>query len=220
LGKDVNMGEITINFFAKGCKEAVCGPKKRALPEDTPRTLVIRTVDAEIPIDTSLPADTSDNPQAADALLGINCKGSGMCPACNMGTNEAIYSMNQIRDDHFFPNGQQILCRACNNCNPDLAGCVPGAEPGLCVFPQKMKIGEIISGKTVKDALAAVKAHNCKRKFGSEIDLGGRRLTISRLRQCSHSSRQRRQHWRDYGEKCVERLRQWRLQVVCKYLTG
>jgi hypothetical protein len=105
LGNDVNMGEIIIDFVTKGCKEGVCGPKKRALLDDTPRTPVARTTDAELPIDTSLPADTSlaadtsDNPDAAGNLLGINCRGSGFCGACNMGINEAIFTMNQIKDD-------------------------------------------------------------------------------------------------------------------------
>ncbi|KAI8940410.1 hypothetical protein NX059_004100 [Plenodomus lindquistii] len=101
----------------------------------------------------------SDDPHSAEVLLGINCRGSGRCVSCNTDIPFLQTITDRIPDNYKWTNGQLIACSLCHQCRT----CPDADKNGLCVFPQNLKEGEVVTGAQIKQAIKAIRDHGCNR---------------------------------------------------------
>jgi Kp4 protein len=79
-----------------------------------------------------------------DALLGINCRGSGGCTsACGDGLGGLINLAKNLNDNSKHYNAENILCIRCKGAGE------------ICAFPQNIG-GGYISGNDVKNKLQSL----------------------------------------------------------------
>ncbi|KAI4957379.1 hypothetical protein J4E86_004517 [Alternaria arbusti] len=114
------------------------------------------------------------DPDDADALLGINCRGSAMCTlsTCDISLSKIKSYIDTIDDKEEWGNGDQIACNLCSGCsNPDKCD-------GLCAFPQKLKADEKVNGSLIKSKINDLVNHKCSRcgscptKPGNDVNAG------------------------------------------------
>ncbi|KAH6878775.1 killer toxin Kp4/SMK [Alternaria rosae] len=115
------------------------------------------------------------NPNDADALLGINCRGSALCslPSCTVSLATIKKYVDTLDDKEEWGNGDQIVCNLCPGCSPLSANCA-----GICAFPQKLKTDEKVNGSLIKSKINDLVNHKCGRcgscptKPGNDVNTG------------------------------------------------
>ncbi|KAJ2975750.1 hypothetical protein NQ176_g5350 [Zarea fungicola] len=85
--------------------------------------------------------------------LGINCHGSGECSFCRAQTNlkELQQACNNIDDNTYYQNGQQICCTECDDDNTE--------EFSVCAILQYTSNGA--PGHSIKSAIQSLIDHKC-----------------------------------------------------------
>ncbi|KAF9058193.1 killer toxin [Panaeolus papilionaceus] len=83
--------------------------------------------------------------------IGINCQGSGRCgEASTTASNDLNRFIQNIPDDKWFNNGQQIACVATKS----------GSRDGICAFLQNTGG---TNGKKIKELAPYIPGHGCSR---------------------------------------------------------
>ncbi len=99
--------------------------------------------------------------------MGINCKGSLLCGGICSPTIDDIRDLVQtIDDDKEWSNGQGVVCKFCGECAPDVPDCpITGWGPAICAFTQKMKDGDKVNGRKIKELVDRLIHNGCKSEW-------------------------------------------------------
>ncbi|PRP75338.1 hypothetical protein PROFUN_05649 [Planoprotostelium fungivorum] len=127
-------------------------------------------------------AASSVNITADAFFLGINCRGSGLCPRATWNNKAPISIIQAFYDvvsqtttdpNTMYNNGDHIVCVSQSQPitiklsagykgftgSVELSGSIP--EGGVCMFPQSMPNGRQLALREVKDLINAIGNHGC-----------------------------------------------------------
>lgn len=110
--------------------------------------------------------------------LGINCRGSGRCVSCNIGSETLAAKLKSIvtNTSATYEDGRNIACIGCKGIPKNDYGLNMDAG-SLCVFPQNLN-GGTVTGQQVLDGVDHILKHNCKGcgsapvKEGNDVSTG------------------------------------------------
>ncbi|EAT77431.2 hypothetical protein SNOG_15206 [Parastagonospora nodorum SN15] len=180
--KDDTDGNVQINFTRGACETGLCQGKSASAVasegDSAPSSEDEPTNPAYVPSETvpgiSLRSDSPDGIASPDSiaspdnvLLGLNCRGSGMCnDLCfRKSIMELDIIMQNLRKfqspthpDHHnnYKNGEQIACRRCK--------LQKDTGSAICAFPQNLPEGADLDYDEIKAAMKAIVDHGCKCK--------------------------------------------------------
>lgn len=97
--------------------------------------------------------DTPDAQVVNTLAQGINCKGNINCGFYCRGPNIATFRryLNRIPNRIIYKSGAQVVCIKCR----------AKRQTSICLFPQRLKSGELISALTIKEKVKGLEQHGC-----------------------------------------------------------